>query len=204
VGSDVYRVATAIVAIVALQRVLAIFYFTLTRLWAYRKTAVAIPSSWSDFVTYPEPPLLLALTALLWLGDVPPTEPSILQSLRVASAAVLAVAAFAFGIWALRSIPGVSPGHYVLPDQAVVTSGAYAFVRHPLYLQAILVWVTVALGFSSLSALVITLLYVVPAYVVFAHSEEKMMLEQMREPYSSYRKRVGMFLPGWWRASRDR
>jgi protein-S-isoprenylcysteine O-methyltransferase Ste14 len=201
---DLYRIATAIVAIVALQRVVVIFYFTVTRLWAYRKTAVAIPTSWSDFVTYPEPPLLLVLAGLLWLGDVPPTEPSILQSVRVVSAAAVALAAFAFGIWALRSIPGVSPGHYVLPDQAVMTGGAYGFVRHPLYLQAILVWLTIALGFGSLAAFVITALYVIPAYVLFARSEEKMMLEQMGEAYSSYRERVGMFLPRLWRASGNR
>jgi protein-S-isoprenylcysteine O-methyltransferase Ste14 len=201
---DLYRIATAIVAIVALQRVLVIFYFTVTRLWAYRKTAVAIPTSCTDFVTYPEPPLLLVVTALLWLRGVPPTEPAILQSVRVLSAAGVALAAFAFGIWALRSIPGVSPGHYVLPDQVVVTGGAYGVVRHPLYLQAILVWLTIALGFSSLTAFVITLLYVIPAYIAFARSEEKMMLEEMGEAYSAYRERVGMFLPRLWRASGNR
>jgi protein-S-isoprenylcysteine O-methyltransferase Ste14 len=201
---DIYRIATAIVAIVACQRVLVIFYFTVTRLWAYRKTAVVIPTSWTDFVTYPQPPLLLVLTTLLWRGDVPPSEPSTLQSVRVVSAAAGALAIFAFGIWALRSIPGVSPGHYVLPDQTVVTRGAYGFVRHPLYLQAILVWLTVALGFSSVTALVITLLYVIPAYVVFARSEEKMMLERLSEAYSSYRERVGMFLPRLRKASGNR
>jgi len=200
---DLYRIATAIVAIVALQRVLLIFYFTVTRLWAYRKIALAIPSSWIDFVTYPEPPLLLLLTVLLWLADVPPPEPSFLQYVRVASAAAVALAAFAFEIWALRSIPGVSPGHYVLPDQAVVTRGAYGFVRHPLYLQAILVWLMVALGFSSVTTFVITLLYVTPAYIVFARSEEKMLHEQMPEAYSSYCERVGMFFQRLWRAARN-
>ena len=198
---DLNRIAIAMVAIVALQRVLLIFYFTVTRLWAYRKTAVSLPTSWTDFVTYPEPPLLLVITVLLWLQHAPPTEPSNLQSVRVVSAAAVSLAAFAFGVWALRSIPGISPGHYVLPDRAVVTGGAYGFVRHPLYLQAILVWLTVALGFHSTTAFAITLLYVIPGYIVFARSEEKMMLEQMGEAYSAYREHVGMFLPRLRRAS---
>ncbi len=136
---DLYRTATSIVAIVALQRVLLIFYFTITRLWAYRKIALAVPGSWIDFVTYPEPPLLLLATVLLWRTDMPPPEPSLLHHVRVASAGAVALAALALQIWALRSIPGVSPGHYVLPDQSVVSRGAYGFVRHPLYLQAIVV-----------------------------------------------------------------
>lgn len=159
----VYRVATGIVAIVALQRVATIFYFAVTRLRAYRKSAVALPTSWIDFVTYPEPPLLLVVTNLVWLGDVHPAEASMLESVRATSAAALALAAFVLGVWALRSIPGVSPGHYVLPNQAVVTGGAYGLVRHPLYLQAILIWLSVALGFASSSVFAITLVYVVPA-----------------------------------------
>ncbi len=190
-----YRTAVMITALLALGRAAAIHYFWVTRLMAYRKRAVATPMTWSDLVTYPEPPLLIAVTVFMWLTHSNPPEPSALELVRVGVAASVASAAMALQIWALRSIPGVSPGHYVLPEQEVSAAGAFGFVRHPLYLGAIIVWLSVALGFGSLSILLVTTVYVIPSYIIFSRSEERMMIEHMGDGYREYRERVGGFLP---------
>ena len=163
-----------------------------------------LKSAWRDLITYPEPPILLVLTSFLWLTHSSPADPSAPQLVRVGVAATLALGALVLQVWALRALPGVSPGHYVLPEQQVVTAGPYGLVRHPLYLEAITVWLSVAVAFSSLGALLTTLLYVVPAYIVFSRSEETMMLENVGESYRVYRENVGGFLPRLRRASSNR
>jgi protein-S-isoprenylcysteine O-methyltransferase Ste14 len=199
VSEHLYRIGIMVIAVVALQRAVAIHYFFFRRFLAYRKGAVAAPASWKDLITYPEPPLLIMFTAFQWISHPNPVEPSIGQLVRVGLGDGLSVSALGLQIWALRSLPGVSPGHYVLPEQQVVTGGAYGFVRHPLYLQAIIVWLSIALGFSSPAALLIALLYVIPAYIIFSRSEEEMMLSQFGEAYRDYRESVGALFPRWWR-----
>lgn len=43
--------------------------------------------------------------------------------------------------------------------------------------------------------LLVTLPYVLPAYVVYMRSEEQMLLAHFGEPYARYRERVGMLFP---------
>lgn len=55
-----------------------------------------------------------------------------------------------------------------------------------------MVWFSVAIGLSSLVALLITLFHVIPAYLVFSRSREAMMLERFG---GEYRENVGALLP---------
>jgi protein-S-isoprenylcysteine O-methyltransferase Ste14 len=89
----------------------------------------------------------------------------------------------------------VAVGHYVLPDQEIITNGPYAYVRHPIYLVVIMIWVSVAIGFASLVAGLITVGYVIPAYVIYSRSEEKMMLEHLGSSYRAYCDSTGAFVP---------
>jgi protein-S-isoprenylcysteine O-methyltransferase Ste14 len=99
--------------------------------------------------------------------------------------AIVAGLAIFLVLWVLRSFPSVSTGHYVLPDQRVVSGGSYGLVRHPLYVAAYLLWLAVAIGFGSLVALALGVLYVVPSYWICMRAEEDMLLEQQ----------VGMLFP---------
>ena len=76
-----------------------------------------------------------------------------------------------------------------------MTQGAYGFVRHPVYLAALLVWLGLGVAFGSAVTLAIALLYVLPAYVLYARSEEAMMLEGFGEAYRQYCRTVPMFIP---------
>jgi protein-S-isoprenylcysteine O-methyltransferase len=104
-------------------------------------------------------------------------------------------------LWALRAFPAVSTGHYVLPEQRVIRAGPYRLVRHPLYLAAFLIWLALALAFASPVALGLTLLYVIPGYVIYIRAEEEMLVAQLGDTYRSYQHDVGMLFP---RASESR
>lgn len=190
-----YDFALGYVAVVALGRVFGIFVLKLRRQGQYEERAVAVPRSWRDRCTAPEPWLLGIVTLVLALRHDAPAPADGVAIARVSAAALLAFVAMVLMLWVLRSFPTVSTGHYVLPDQEVVTDGPYGLVRHPLYLAAWLVWLAVALAYASGLALGLTLAYVIPSYWVYMRAEEEMLVANLGPPYRRYRERVGMLFP---------
>ena len=188
------ELALGVVCAAALGRVIGIFTLKL-RQARYAKRALAVPRAWRDLCTVPEPYLLGVTTIVLWLTRRVSTEPATAQLLRAGAALLVALLAIALMLWVLRVFPSVSTGHYVLPEHRVVTDGPYAWVRHPLYLAAFLVWFAVALGFGSATALALTLLYVIPGYWIYLRSEEAMLIEHLGEAYTRYREQVGALVP---------
>ena len=79
--------------------------------------------------------------------------------------------------------------------QTLVTRGAYAVVRHPIYAGAFLIWFGLAAAYASVAVLGLTALYVVPAYVLNIRGEEQMMLSRYGRDYREYQQRVGAFVP---------
>ena len=77
----------------------------------------------------------------------------------------------------------------------IVTSGPYSWVRHPIYLSYIFIWLGSTILFNSILFWV-TLVYLVTFYITSALTEEKVLLSggYTRE-YQTYSQKVGMFLP---------
>lgn len=182
------------VCVTALGRVTGILLLKL-RQSRYQQQAVAVPVTWRDKCTVPEPYLLGVTTLVLALGHDRAAERSLLEVSGLAAGLLLAVAAAALMLWALRSFPAVSTGHYVLPDHRVIREGPYAWVRHPLYLAAYLVWLALAAAFGSAVVLAITVLYVIPSYWIYMRAEEQMLQTHLGEEYVRYRQEVGMLFP---------
>lgn len=193
--SYLYSIGIGVIALIALGRAAVVLYILFSRSLSYRKRAVATPAAWTDFVAYPEPPLLFALTLFLWITHENPAQPATLELTRVFVGVAVALTALAIQLWSIRAFPTVAVGHYVLPEQQLITKGPYAYVRHPIYALVILIWVSVAIGFASLVAGLITVGYVIPAYVIYSRSEEKMMLEHFGDAYRAYRRNTGAFFP---------
>lgn len=83
-------------------------------------------------------------------------------------------------------------GELPLPDEALVTTGLYAFVRHPLYLFSLLVlWFTPTMTNMSLIFNISATLYFVFGSLV----EEQRMLTYYGEQYAQYQKNVPWLLP---------
>ena len=196
-----YWLALAFVAIAALGRFTGIVVLKF-RQARYARRAVAYPRSWRDLCTAPEPYLLAITTVALALQHEAPDPLSAAVLARAGAGAALALLAVVVMLWVLRVFPTVSTGHYVLPEQRVVRDGPYGLVRHPLYLAAFGVWLALAIAFASPLALALTLLYVIPSYLIYMRSEEAMLIAQLGDAYRSYQREVGMLLPRARRLSR--
>ncbi len=79
------------------------------------------------------------------------------------------------------------------PAKSLVDCGIYAYVRHPMYLAAILLLLGAAIWRGSLFALGYVILAVV--FLEFKASHEERMLLQTYSDYAAYRKRTGRLLP---------
>jgi protein-S-isoprenylcysteine O-methyltransferase Ste14 len=161
------------------------------------RTRRTVVTSWGliETLAAPEPFLMGAFTYALFTRGTSHAEGSWVATGLVILGVLSSIAGAALWLWAFATIPGLSSGHYVLPEQTLITRGPYAKVRHPIYLAAIILWIAVAAAYSSIAMLAVALLYVVPAYAFYARSEEKMMVEHFGSAYREYQHQTGMLLP---------
>ena len=75
----------------------------------------------------------------------------------------------------------------------IVTSGPYAYIRHPIYSGVLLAMVGSAFGESPIWGL--ALLFVPPYFIYCARREEHLMLEEFPTQYAAYMRRTRMLLP---------
>lgn len=76
----------------------------------------------------------------------------------------------------------------------VINKGVFRFVRHPMYLAALLLYLSFLIFKLSLAALMVWIVTII-FYHFIARYEEKLLLEQFGEEYEKYRKSVPMWIP---------
>ena len=81
----------------------------------------------------------------------------------------------------------------------LVTDGPYRLVRHPFYVVAGLLMLSVTL-LSASAAIGVAGLVVITLLALRTPNEERRLLETFGEPYAAYRWRTGAFFPKWRRA----
>ena len=82
-------------------------------------------------------------------------------------------------------------------NQQLVTTGVYAFVRHPMYLGALLMFLGAPLLMGSYVGVGVGLLMIV-LMAVRAVGEEKMLLQEFAD-YAAYKRKVRYrFIPFLW------
>ena len=141
-------------------------------------------------------PVLLA--AVAWVLDgrrAAVMSPSVAEVVAAVGGAALVVAGWVLIIWTWWSWPTIFTGHGVLEGHRLVDRGAYGVIRHPVYAAAFLIWFGLALAFTSRAAMLLTIAYVIPVYLLYMRSEEAMMRDAFGEEYERYRKRVPMLVP---------
>jgi protein-S-isoprenylcysteine O-methyltransferase Ste14 len=141
--------------------------------------------------------ILLILFLVVWVGDSFVLHLTTFLSsyvplaLRLLLAAVALAAAFFL----------VQSGHVVISDgrhgrlpDALVMTGAFRYVRHPLYLGCLLVYfgLTVA-TFSLLSLAVLATIF--RFYNFLATYEENLLENMFGESYLIYKQKTGKWLP---------
>jgi protein-S-isoprenylcysteine O-methyltransferase Ste14 len=138
--------------------------------------------------------ILLALFLVLWVGDSFFLHKStfLADSVPLYIRLVILVFSLITAVLLFRS------GHVVVSHEHrptdVVSTGAFRYVRHPLYLGCILFYLGLAvstLSLFSLALLVLIFLF----YNYIAGYEEKLLVQKFGDKYSNYMKGTEKWVP---------
>jgi protein-S-isoprenylcysteine O-methyltransferase Ste14 len=96
----------------------------------------------------------------------------------------LVTSGFLFVFWTLKVNSYAGRTIQVEAGQTVISTGPYAWVRHPMYTGSVVVWLSTSLALGSWVALPAFIL-LIPFYVVRLLNEEKVLLAEL-PGYSEY------------------
>lgn len=132
-----------------------------------------------------------AITTAGTLGQIPNPAGTVVRAVGVA----VTIAAGLLAVWGLRSIGrDMASQAEVLADSQLVTTGAFALVRHPLYLSIILLWAGSAAALLSW-VLAICTVALTPLFASRSRLEERLLTEHFGDAYRRYAARVPMLIP---------
>ncbi|MFH1214648.1 MAG: isoprenylcysteine carboxylmethyltransferase family protein [Candidatus Neomarinimicrobiota bacterium] len=105
--------------------------------------------------------------------------------------------AVAVPIWILAGIL-IKVSHFVIDRDrrpaGVISTGAFRFMRHPVYLSALLVYLGLVISSLSLATFVVWVLICL-FYNYIAAYEELLLIAKYGEAYRAYQRRTGRWLP---------
>ena len=84
------------------------------------------------------------------------------------------------------------------PDQGIVSSGPYRWVRHPSYTGLLLIMAGLGLTAGNWLALASCVALPLAALLWRIHVEEAELTHMLGQPYSDYRTRTKRLIPGLW------
>jgi protein-S-isoprenylcysteine O-methyltransferase Ste14 len=117
------------------------------------------------------------LDALAWIG------------------AVLCIAGLIFCVWARFTLGRNWSGVVTLKGgHELITSGPYAFVRHPIYTGLLSMFVATVIVLGHIAG-IIAIPIVLVSFWIKLRSEEKLMLEKFPDEYAAYSHRVKRLIP---------
>jgi protein-S-isoprenylcysteine O-methyltransferase Ste14 len=102
------------------------------------------------------------------------------------------------GVILLCSVYLIRSGHAVVSHgqhlSGVVSTGAFQYVRHPLYLGSIMFYLGLAVSTVSLFSLGLVVVIII-FYNHIASYEEKLLEDRFHEEYRKYKKKTGKWVP---------
>lgn len=122
-------------------------------------------------------------------------------------AGLLGMVAYGAGNWLLwRSHADLgrnwSPTVERVPEQVLVTTGVYRYIRHPMYLAHVFLGIGQALLVANWLAGLANLAIFIPVYMLRVPREEQALIEQFGDAYHGYAMRTGRLVPVVCRAAR--
>jgi protein-S-isoprenylcysteine O-methyltransferase Ste14 len=109
--------------------------------------------------------------------------------IRWLGAGLIAAAAFVMA-WGIRSLgPNLTPGTEPLPDAQLVTTGAYAYVRHPIYTGIVLFAAGYTLVWSNWTLALLLGFLALQYFQAKARAEEKWLVQRF-PAYNTYVRQV--------------
>lgn len=111
-------------------------------------------------------------------------------------ATVLAVLCVPLIRWVFQSIGrNISETVLTKGDHALVTHGAYARIRHPLYTSSLLLFFSVSVTFGDWIILSFCLIGVLVFRFLVIPAEEQKLIAAFGEQYEDYMRRTGAIIP---------
>jgi protein-S-isoprenylcysteine O-methyltransferase Ste14 len=113
------------------------------------------------------------------------------------------LALFAGGIW-LRTTAVLRLGRWftytvkVDAAQPVIDTGPYRLIRHPSYTGLLMASLGVGLALDNWLSILACLLPPLIGFTVRLLGEERVLAEQLGEPYRAYMRRTKRLVPGVW------
>lgn len=81
------------------------------------------------------------------------------------------------------------------PDQPVITTGPYRWVRHPSYTAGMAMFIGIGLALGSWFSFALLTIATIATYAYRVAVEERVLLDTIGEPYGSYMKERKRFIP---------
>lgn len=138
--------------------------------------------------------ILLGVFLVLWVGD----SFFLRKSTFLSEYVPLYIRLMILGLALIIAMYLFRSGHVVVSHEerpkGVVATGAFRYVRHPLYLASILTY----LGLTASTASILSLALLVVIFIFhnyIASYEEKLLEKKFGEEYESYKKKTGKWVP---------
>ena len=138
--------------------------------------------------------IMLALFLIVWTGDSFFLHKSTFVSDYVPLFVRLVILALVLITAAYLSTSGHAVVAHGERPNSVVSTGAFRYVRHPLYSAAILFYLGLAVSTASLFSLLL-LVIIFLFYNYIASYEESLLETKFGEDYVSYKNRTGKWFP---------
>jgi protein-S-isoprenylcysteine O-methyltransferase Ste14 len=102
-------------------------------------------------------------------------------------------------VWAVAALGGAFRTTVeVDPDQEVVASGPYRWIRHPSYAGLLLIVAGLGLALGNWLSVALCLVLPVPALAWRIHVEEAELSRVLGDAYRAYQARTARLIPGLW------
>jgi protein-S-isoprenylcysteine O-methyltransferase Ste14 len=138
--------------------------------------------------------ILLALFLLIWVGDSFFLKISTFLSDHIS----LYIRLVILGLLIVTAVYLIRSGHVVAKHEqgstGVVSTGAFQYVRHPLYLGSIMFYLGLAVSTASLFSLGLVVI-IFFFYDHIASYEEKLLEDRFHEEYRNYKIKTGKWMP---------
>jgi protein-S-isoprenylcysteine O-methyltransferase Ste14 len=138
--------------------------------------------------------VLLGVFLVIWVGD----SFFLRRSTFLSGHVPLYVRLTLLVVAGVCAVSLVRSGHVVVSaderPRRIVSSGAFRYVRHPLYLGSIVFYLGLAVSTLSLLS-VLVFMGIFAFYDYIASYEEKLMEAEFGADYSAYKKKTGKWVP---------
>ncbi|MBP5296800.1 MAG: isoprenylcysteine carboxylmethyltransferase family protein, partial [Bacteriovoracaceae bacterium] len=188
VNPVLYRVGIFCLEISGGILILAVLF----KFWQHAKNHPALEKQKSHFFSTREMTLLVLLLVPFWfrgIGQMPITD-SVAQIIYFSVGLLMMLVAVVWHIWAKVKIGHLwSDTIEIKQDHPLVTTGAYAWARHPMYASLLLWCWGLGLMFYNLATTLIVTLVMLPLMHLRAKAEEENLLKKDPQ-YQLYQNNV--------------